>query len=78
MEENLQFVAVEFPNDNNVKGLTYWYLCDFSAVEGMAVNAPLGRHNRVQTGVVRRVRICPAYEAPFPLHLIKRVIKIEE
>ena len=48
------FVSVEFPDDINVVGYTYWYLCEFEGVDiGTLVIAPLGSHNRLQTGVVR-------------------------
>lgn len=71
------FVAVEFPEDPNVAGLKYWYLCPFDgAVVGRGVVAPLGRHNRLQNGVVREVRFAAEHEAPYPLHSIKRIAKI--
>ena len=43
--------------------------------------APLGRHNRLQKGVVREVRFDADYNAPFPVYLIKyvkEVVKTEE
>ncbi len=71
------FVAVEFPDDPNVAGLKYWYLCPYEGVEtGDGVVAPLGRHNNCQTGVVREVRFAPEYESPYPIYLIKRIRKI--
>lgn len=49
MEELFCFVAVEFPDDPNVVGLTYWYLCDFKGAKvGGRVTAPLGKHNNLQ------------------------------
>lgn len=75
--ETLCFVAVEFPNDPNVAGLTYWYLCPFAgAEEGDEVVAPLGRHNNCQTGVIRVLSYRPEYEAPFPIHLIKSIKRL--
>lgn len=75
--ETLCFVAVEFPNDPNVAGLTYWYLCPFAgAEEGDGVVAPLGRHNNCQIGVIRVVSYRPEYEAPFPIHLIKSIKRL--
>lgn len=74
MDNLLCFVAVEFVNDPNVAGLTYWYLCPFNgAQEGDRAVAPLGRHNNCQTGVIRSVSYRHEYEAPFPIHLIKSV-----
>lgn len=71
------FVAVEFVDDANVKGYTYWYLCPHDGVsEGDKVSAPLGRHNRLQEGIVRRVTYADEYSAPYPLYLIKSVVKI--
>lgn len=68
------FVAVEFVNDPNVVGLTYWYLCDFTEVAvGDIVTAPLGRHNRLQDGVVRRTAHATEFDSPYPFYLIKRV-----
>ncbi len=76
------FVAVEFPDDPNVEGLTYWYLCpDVSVGVGDEVIAPLGRHNRTQKGIVRRRLIATEQNSPFPYHLIKsieKVLKIKE
>ncbi len=75
----MRFVAVEFPEDPNVVGLKYWYLCPFAGVsEGMRVAAPLGRHNRVQSGVVREVRFGTEDEAPYPVRLIKSIKAIEK
>ncbi len=71
------FVAVEFVDDPNVVGYTYWYLCPFADAEiGDRVCAPLGRHNREQVGVVRKVRFAHDSNAPFPIELIKRVRKV--
>lgn len=76
--ENLScFVAVEFVNDENVKGYTYWYICNFAnAEEGDKVAAPLGRHNNVQEGVIRRVLFADDEHAPFPIHYIKSIRKL--
>ena len=38
--------------------------------------APLGRHNRLQKGVVREVRFAEPYNAPFPMYLIKYVKEV--
>lgn len=77
MTEEFCFVAVEFVDDDNVRGYTYWYICDFKDVEvDDKVIAPLGRHNRVQAGVVRRVLIADEFEAPYPMYGIKRVQKL--
>ena len=74
MEKKYCFVAVEFPDDPNVAGLTYWYLCDFAgAEEGSEVSAPLGRHNNCQKGVIRRVKYATEENAPYPVHLIKHI-----
>lgn len=81
MEDLLCYVAVEFPDDPNVVGWCYWYVCDdYSVKVGDKVVAPLGRHNNVQTGIVRYMKFDTEENAPFPIHLIKsvrRVIKSE-
>lgn len=77
MNSLMRFVAVEFPDDPNVAGIKYWYVCDFEEAEvGDKVVAPLGRHNHTQEGVIREVRITEEYNAPFPLYLIKAVKKL--
>ena len=74
MNNLLCFVAVEFVDDPKVKGWTYWYLCEFDgAEEGDKVAAPLGRHDGVQQGVIRKVRYASAEEAPYPVDRIKKV-----
>lgn len=76
MEEKLCFAAVEFPEDINVAGRLFWYLCpDGAIVAGDKVSAPLGRHNRLQTGVVHKVVYATESDAPYPLYLIKSVKK---
>ncbi len=68
------FVAVEFVDDPNVVGRTYWYLCDFPEVStGDIVTAPLGRHNNLQQGVVRKTTRATEFDSPFPFYLIKRI-----
>ncbi len=77
MDDKLCFLAVEFPEDENVVGIKYWYLCPFPNAEtGDRVFAPLGRHNRIQSGVIREVRREYEHNAPYPLYLIKSVKKI--
>lgn len=77
MKELLCFVAVEFVEDPKVAGWTYWYLCEFSgAEEGDQVIAPLGRHDNLQKGVVRKVRFSPFDEAPYPVANIKKIRKL--
>lgn len=71
------FVAVEFVDDENVAGMTYWYLSSYDdAAVGDEVIAPLGRHNNLQKGVIRRVFFGDVYQAPFPLYLIKSIVKL--
>lgn len=71
------FVSVEFVDDPNVVGYTYWYICNIEGVKvGDKVIAPLGHHNKLQEGLVREVRICDDSQAPFPIHLIKNIRKI--
>ncbi|MCD8308672.1 MAG: hypothetical protein LUD19_02365, partial [Clostridia bacterium] len=68
------FTAVEYPDDPNVVGNRYWYACRFETAEvGDKVIAPLGRHNNLQTGIIREVRWADDFDAPYPLHLIKNV-----
>lgn len=77
----LCFAGVEFPDDPNVRGYNFWYLCPFDgAAEGDKVLAPLGRHDRLQEGVIRQVKYESEENSPFPMHSIKRIklIKKEE
>lgn len=75
--EKACFVAVEFVDDPNVVGYAYWYLCPFEEVkEDDEVIAPLGRHDREQTGVVRKVLFTEEQNAPFPMTYIKKIRKI--
>ena len=68
------FVSVEFPDDPAVKGNTYWYLCEFPEADiGVGVIAPLGSHNRLSEGVIRRVMFAEKKYAPYPLDKIKRI-----
>ncbi len=77
MDGLLCFVAVEFPDDANVVGNYYWYLCeDKSAEVGDGVIAPLGRHNNTQRGVIRKKMFCDEFDAPYPLYAIKKIQSI--
>ena len=77
MDELICFAAVEFVDDENVVGIKYWYACPFTYVkEGDEVIAPLGRHNRLQKGVVREVHFAEPYNAPYPMYLIKYVKEV--
>lgn len=68
------FVAVEFVNDSNVIGLTYWYLCDFEDAQiNDWVTAPLGRHNNLQEGIIRKVLFADKEHSPYPFEWIKRI-----
>lgn len=74
-----RFVAIDFVYDENVAGNLYWYLCDEEAVVlGAEVYAPLGRHNRLQRGIVRRIMYSDAFYAPYPTDRIKRVERLAE
>ncbi len=76
-ERKYCFVTVEFVDDPNVEGRTFWYLCPFREIDvGSKVLAPLGRHNGLQQGVVRGKRFTDEESAPYPLSLIKKVVKI--
>jgi hypothetical protein len=77
MEKIYCFVAVEFPDDPNVAGYYYWYICDFDGAEiGDKVIAPLGRHNNTQEGVIVNVRFCDEFDAPYSLSSIKSIRKL--
>ncbi|MCI8735037.1 MAG: hypothetical protein HFE40_05740 [Clostridia bacterium] len=77
MDNLLCFTAVEFVNDPKVKGWTYWYLCTFDgAEEGDKVIAPLGRHDNIQTGLIRKVSYTTAEEAPYPADRIKKIVSL--
>ncbi len=75
--DKLCFVSVEFPDDPNVVGRTYWYLCKADGAEaGDKVDAPLGRHNRIQRGVIRQVLYAEGENSPYPWYLIKDIAKL--
>ena len=68
------FVSVEFVDDPNVVGRTYWYLCEFANADiGTRVVAPIGTHNKKQIAVVRRVLFAEAPFAPYPMESIKKI-----
>lgn len=74
--DKYKYVSVEFPDDPNVVGRTYWYRCVFDQVRaGSVVVAPLGRHNNLQQGVVRSVFYCDEKTAPYPVDLVKEIDK---
>ena len=69
-----KFVSVEFTDDPNVVGRTYWYLCEIDGVEvGSVVVAPIGSHNKLQMAVVRRVMFTTEPYAPYSLSAIKKI-----
>lgn len=75
--EKLLFVAVEFEDDPNVKGYYYWYWCQFDdARAGDLVVAPLGRHNNLQQGIVRKTLRADEENSPFPFAFIKKIKKL--
>lgn len=77
MESLLCFVAVEFPDDPNVAGYTFWYYCKFrGAKTDDSVIAPLGRHNHLQKGVVRKVIFAEEDSAPYPFDRIKSIVRL--
>lgn len=79
MEELLCFAAVDFVNDLKVAGYPFWYLCNFRDIkEGDRVVAPLGRHNRLQEGVVLKVIFAPEDNAPYPMHSIKLIRELKK
>ncbi|MDE6667568.1 MAG: hypothetical protein K2K38_04380 [Clostridia bacterium] len=68
------FVAVEFVDDPKVAGWTYWYFCPIDGAEvGDEVIAPLGRHDHIQKGVIRKVKYDEEENAPYPMHSIKKI-----
>lgn len=77
MDDLICFVAVEYPDDENVAGNKYWYICPYRDVKvGDFAIAPLGRHNHTQRGIVREVRFDAEYNSPFPIHIIKSIKEI--
>lgn len=77
MYDLICFVRVEFPDDPNVEGMLYWYVCNIAgAAVGDHVIAPLGRHNNTQEGVIREILHTEDYNAPFPMYLIKYIRKL--
>jgi len=74
-EELLCFVAVQFTEDEKVSQNLYWYLSPLKDLAvGERVTAPLGRHNRCQSGVVRRILFAPESRSPYPMYGIKSVV----
>ena len=75
--EKICFVTVDFVDDPNVAGYGYWYVCE---IEGVAVGdkviAPLGRHNNLQEGIVRKIIFEDEFNAPYPMHSIKYIRKV--
>ncbi len=67
------FVALEFVDDPNIAGRLYWYLCDIPAALGGRFLAPVGRHDRLQVGTVRRIMQADDDYAPYPISTIKKV-----
>ncbi len=77
MENLLCFVAVDFIDDPNVAGHTFWYYCKFREARiGDSVIAPLGRHDRLQKGVVRKVIFAEKLSAPYPFDRIKSIAEL--
>lgn len=77
INDKLCFVSVEFVDDPNVVGYCYWYVCKFEYVAvGDKVIAPLGRHDGLQQGVVRRVLFEEEQNAPYPMYGIKYIKKV--
>ncbi|MBQ7164411.1 MAG: hypothetical protein IJU84_00535 [Clostridia bacterium] len=69
-----KFVAVEFTDDPNVVGNLYWYFCEFDNADiGTRVVAPIGRHNKLQVAVVRRVMFAEEAYSPYPFSSIKKI-----
>ncbi len=74
MNDERYFASVDFIDDPNVAGRGYWYECPIEDVErGDEVLAPLGRHSRLQLGVVRQTLRARDAEAPYPVYLIKSI-----
>lgn len=75
--EKICFITVDFVDDPNVAGYGYWYICE---IEGVAVGdkviAPLGRHNNLQDGIVKKVIFEDELNAPYPMHSIKYIRKV--
>lgn len=70
----MYYAAVEFMDDPNVAGFTYWYACGFpEAVAGDTVIAPIGRHNNLQHGIIRRVLFADDKHSPYPADRIKQI-----
>lgn len=73
-EFSVRTVSVSFPDDPNVTGRVYRYLCEIPNVkENDRVFCPLGTHDRLQWGVV--LSACDANgEDPI---LLKKVLQRE-
>ncbi|MDE7439051.1 MAG: hypothetical protein K2N23_00870 [Clostridia bacterium] len=71
------FVAVDFVDDPNVAGYGYWYICEIAGVTvGDKVIAPLGKHNNLQEGIVRRIMFEIEENSPYPMYGIKYIRKV--
>ena len=74
MLNKLMFASVDFTSDPNVAGNSYWYLSEIENLkEGDRVLAPLGRHNRLQEGIVKKVLFTDEQNAPYRIDSIKKI-----
>lgn len=75
--EKLCFVAIDFVDDPNVSGYGYWYICEIAGVAiGDKVIAPIGKHDKLQEGIVRNIIFDYEYNAPYPMYGIKYIRKV--
>lgn len=75
--EKICFVTVDFVDDPNVAGYGYWYICEIAGISvDDKVIAPLGRHNNLQEGIVKKVIFEDEFNAPYPMHSIKYIRKV--
>ena len=70
MSEEECYVALRFADDGNLSERLYWYECPFPIREGERALAPVGVHDRLQCGIVERVR--RGGEPPYDVRLLKR------
>lgn len=79
MEEMLYFVRVNFVNDPKLPYYPFWYLCRFEEAEvGDWIVAPLGRHNRLQDGIIIETKYATEENAPYPMDRIKCIKELKK
>ncbi|MCH5147384.1 MAG: hypothetical protein J1F61_05220 [Clostridiales bacterium] len=79
MERLLCFVRVDFIDDPNVSGYGFWYWSEFREAEvGDWIVAPIGKHNKLQEGIITAVTFRTEDNAPYPFEFIKKIKELKK